>query len=396
MGMDFSKVNIQKQQAQAQTQTQTAQPPQMVNTTVVGEPEPERYDIVADRQQMNKELTNSPEVDALVSRIDVTNMDSIVTFGSEVATEISKASDVVLNNMSMKQLDESSNMLKLLAAIMSEFDIDEIKEDEPKGLKKLFTNAKKQLEKILAKYDNMGKRVDAIYVELKKYEDEIKVANRNLENMFEANVSYYHELVKYILAGEQGCKEIEAYIAQRQADMEATGDNSIMFEIQSCQQALSMLEQRTQDLRVAENVAMQSVPMIKTMEFSNQNLVRKIDSAFIITLPIFKQALAQAMMLKRQKIQADAMQALDEKTNEMLLKNATNTVEQSKMIARMASGSSIKIETLEKTWQTIMSGIEETKQIQDNAHKQRLEDQVKLQNIKNQFNQTYNMPNKKN
>lgn len=396
MGMDFSKVNIQKQQAQAQTQTQTAHPPQMVNTTVVGEPEPERYDIVADRQQMNKELTNSPEVDALVSRIDVTNMDSIVTFGSEVATEISKASDVVLNNMSMKQLDESSNMLKLLAAIMSEFDIDEIKEDEPKGLKKLFTNAKKQLEKILAKYDNMGKRVDAIYVELKKYEDEIKVANRNLENMFEANVSYYHELVKYILAGEQGCKEIEAYIAQRQADMEATGDNSIMFEIQSCQQALSMLEQRTQDLRVAENVAMQSVPMIKTMEFSNQNLVRKIDSAFIITLPIFKQALAQAMMLKRQKIQADAMQALDEKTNEMLLKNATNTVEQSKMIARMASGSSIKIETLEKTWQTIISGIEETKQIQDNAHKQRLEDQVKLQNIKNQFNQTYNMPNKKN
>ena len=209
-------------------------------------------------------------------------------------------------------------------------------------------------------------------------------------------LSYYHELVKYILAGEQGCKEIEAYIAQRQADMDATGDNSIMFEIQSCQQALSMLEQRTQDLRVAENVAMQSVPMIKTMEFSNQNLVRKIDSAFIITLPIFKQALAQAMMLKRQKIQADAMQALDEKTNEMLLKNATNTVEQSKMIARMASGSSIKIETLEKTWQTIMSGIEETKQIQDNAHKQRLEDQVKLQNIKNQFNQTYNMPNKKN
>ena len=131
--------------------------------------------------------------------------------------------------------------------------------------------------------------------------------------------------------------------------MESSGDMSIQFEIQGLQQSLMMLEQRTQDLRTAENVALQSVPMIKTMEFSNMNLVRKINSAFIITLPVFKQALAQAIMLKRQKIQADAMSALDEKTNEMLVKNAKNTVEQSKMITRMASGSSIKIETLETT-----------------------------------------------
>ena len=114
-----------------------------------------------------------------------------------------------------------------------------------------------------------------------------------------------------------------------------------------------MLEQRTQDLRTAENIAMQSIPMIKTMEYSNMNLVRKINSAFIVTLPLFKQALAQAIMLKRQKIQAEAMSELDKKTNEMLIKNAKNTVEQSKMTAKLASGSSIKIDTLEKTWRTL-------------------------------------------
>ena len=176
--------------------------------------------------------------------------------------------------------------------------------------------------------------------------------------MFTANVNYYHELVKYILAGEQGCRELEDYIAQRRTDMEASGDMSIQFEIQSLEQALMMLEQRTQDLRTAESVAMQSVPMIKTMAFSNMNLVRKINSAFIVTLPVFKQALAQAIMLKRQRIQAEAMSALDEKTNEMLVKNARNTVEQSKMTARLASGSSIKIETLETTWRTIVNGID--------------------------------------
>ncbi len=153
---------------------------------------------------------------------------------------------------------------------------------------------------------------------------------------------------------------------------------------------------RSQDLRTAENVALQSVPMIKTMEFSNMNLVRKINSAFIITLPVFKQALAQAIMLKRQKLQADAMSALDEKTNEMLIRNAKNTVEQSKMITRMASGSSIKIETLETTWRTIVNGIDETRQIQENAKKQRAMDQERLENIKTEFHKMYHNPSKQN
>ena len=291
----------------------------------------------------------------------------------------------------MSQLDDSSRMLKTLAGIMSKFDIDEIRED--KGLfGRLFSNAKKQLDKILAKYKTMGDEVDKIYVELRKYEQEIKQSNKKLDQLFNANVGYYHELVKYILAGEQACGELEAYIGQRQNDFETTGDNSIQFELTTLNQSLQMLEQRTQDLRTAESVALQSIPMIKMMEFSNYNLVRKINSAFIVTLPVFKQALAQAMLLKRQKIQAEAMSELDRKTNEMLIKNARNTAETSKMTARLVSGSSIQIETLENTWRTIMSGIDETRAIQENAHKQRIDDAKRLEVIKAEFNQRYSMP----
>lgn len=383
MGLDFSKAKPQAQ-------------PEAATSVVVAEPaaEPVQYDIVADREQLNAQLVNSEEVDALVSTIEINNLESIVSFGATAADEISKASDIVLNSMNMSQLDESSEMLMTLSKIMSKFDIEEIKEN-PGLFNKLFGNLKKQLEKILAKYHTMGEEVDKVYVQLKGYEEEIKQSNRKLNQMFEANVGYYHELVKYILAGEQGCKEIEAYLEQRRTDMATTGDNSIQFEITNLEQALMMLEQRTQDLRTAENVAIQSIPMIKTMEFSNMNLVRKINSAFIVTLPVFKQALAQAIMLKRQKIQAEAMAALDEKTNEMLIKNAQNTVEQSKMTAKLASGSSIKIETLETTWRTIVSGIDETRQIQENARQQRISDQARLETIKTEFNKLYHMPNKK-
>ncbi|KXB57480.1 toxic anion resistance protein TelA [Lachnoanaerobaculum saburreum] len=374
MGLDFSKAK----QSEANVVTDTAVEGETLPATT------QTFDIAVESEKLRNDLVNSAEVDALVSKIELDNLDSIVTFGGEVATEISKSSDLVLNSMNIAQIEETSKMLGVLANIMSKFDIEEIKQD-PGLFDKLFGGIKKQLDKIMAKYQTMGGEIDKIYVELKGYEGEIKETNKKLNTMFDSNVNYYHDLLKYILAGEQGCKELEGAIADKTAEMDRTGDKSIQFELTTLNNALMMLEQRTQDLRVAENVAMQTIPMLKTMEFSNINLIRKINSAFIITLPIFKQSLAQAIMLKRQRLQAEALSELDKKTNEMILKNATNTVEQAKLTAQMASGSSIKVDTLEKSWKTIVNGIEETKRIQDDARRQRAEDKVKLENIKNEF-----------
>lgn len=344
------------------------------------------YNIQDDREQMTKALVGTKEVDDIVSAIEVYNLETIVGFGNEVASEIAKCSDAVLNGMNMQQIDDSGAMLNALGKIMDKFDIDEIRE-QPGFFGRLFSNMRKQLDKILDKYRTMGDEVDKIFVQLKQYESEIKESNRKLEQMFQSNVNYYHDLVKYILAGEQGCQEIANYIAQRRTDLEQTGDTSIQFELQTLEQAQMMLEQRTHDLRIAENVAMQSIPMIKTMQFANMNLVRKINSAFIITLPVFKQALAQAILLKRQRIQAEAMSALDEKTNEMLLRNAQNTADQSRMTAQLASGSSVKIETLEKTWKTIVQGIDDTRKIQEDARRQRESDTERLRVIQGEFEQ---------
>ncbi len=370
MGLNFGNPSVQPA---AEPQVQTA-----VEMEIVP------FNIQADKQQLTEKMVNSEEVDKIVSTLSVYELETIVSFGNEVAENISKCSDGILNSINMSQLDNSSEMLNTLAKIMEKFDIDELKE-KPGLFGKMFGNLRKQVDKILDKYHTMGQEVDKIYVQLKKYEEEIKQSNQKLEKMFETNVEYFHELEKYILAGEQGIGEIQAYYDQRRQEFETSGDASIQFELSSLEQARVMLEQRVQDLRIAENVAMQSIPMIKTMEFSNMNLVRKINSAFIITLPVFKQALTQAILLKRQKIQADAMAALDAKTNEMLLKNAQNTVAQSKLTAQLASGSSIKMETLESTWHTIVSGIEETKSIQENAKKKREEDKVRLNAIKDEY-----------
>ena len=344
----------------------------------------ENFSLAECRQGYIDDFEKTGELEKYTAKIEVFDPNSIVKFGSEAAEEVSKSADVVLNGMNMDQINNSGKMLEALDKIMGSFDIDEIKED--KGLfGKLFGNAKKKLEKLLNKYNTMGDEIDKIYTQLKVYEGEIEKSNRNLDKMFNSNLEYYHELVKYIAAGEQGCKELHEYIEQKEQELATSNNVDLQFEISNLRQAENMLEQRVMDLKTAESIALQSIPMIKTMEFSNANLTRKINSAFIVTPPVFKQALAQAMMLKRQKIQADSMSALDKRTNELLIKNAQNTVEQSKQITRMTNTSSVQIETLEKTWNTIVSGIDETRRIQEEAKRKREEDSKRLDVIKQQY-----------
>lgn len=358
-------------------QTQVAEP------TTAQTPK-ENFSLAECRQGYIDDFKKTGELEKYTAKIEVFDPNSIVKFGSEAAEEVSKSADVVLNGMNMDQINNSGKMLEALDKIMGSFDIDEVKED--KGLfGKLFGNAKKKLEKLLSKYNTMGDEIDKIYTQLKVYEGEIEKSNRNLDQMFNSNLEYYHELVKYIAAGEQGCKELHEYIEQKEQELATSNNVDLQFEISNLRQAENMLEQRVMDLKTAESIALQSIPMIKTMEFSNANLTRKINSAFIVTLPVFKQALAQAMMLKRQKIQADSMSALDKRTNELLIKNAQNTVEQSKQITRMTNTSSVQIETLEKTWNMIVSGIDETKRIQEEAKREREEDSKRLDAIKQQY-----------
>ena len=78
MGLDFSKVTPPASPTgEAGTEVETVKP----------------YDIVADRKQMNETLVNSDEVDALVSTIEVNNLETIVCFGADAAEEVAKASD---------------------------------------------------------------------------------------------------------------------------------------------------------------------------------------------------------------------------------------------------------------------------------------------------------------
>ena len=337
---------------------------------------------VATISEYKQRLRGMKEVQDLTSEVEIQNPNSIVMFGQGASEQISKVSDELLNSMKAVKAEEASEMLVNLTKIMDKFDIKELDGSEKQSmLSKFMKGVGNSVAKLFQKYDTMGYEVEKVYVLLKKYENDIRESNANLKKLYDANLHYYQLLEKYIVAGELALEEIEAYIYQISMN-NFLGQEEKQMMLQKLEISKEMLSQRVYDLQIAENIAIQTAPMIQTTQMANFNLMRKINSSFIITLPIFKQCLAQAVILKRQEIQAKSIKQLDDKTNELIMRNAQNTARQSVEIAKMASGSSVSISTLEKSFETIMKGIEDTKAIQEANKVQRIENSAKLERIK--------------
>ncbi|MFF5994621.1 toxic anion resistance protein [Lysinibacillus sp. KU-BSD001] len=337
-------------------------------------------------RQRQIKLKTEPRVLQLADKIDVNNQIAVLEFGKETAKGISTFSDRMLATIKTSNLEKSSTLLNNLNKIMDRFDPKEFMEEEKKGgfLKRLFNRSKEQLERILAKYDSMSKEVDAVHTEIQKYEIEMKRNTIELEQMYDENLNYFHSLSEHVAAIDVKLEQLQVYLPTIEARGNA-GDQEALMEVDTVRRNMELLEQRKYDLEMAQQVSFQSAPQIRLMQQGNNNLIAKINSAFVTTIPIFKQGLIHAVTLQRQKLVSDSMAELDKRTNEMLIRNAENIRQNSVNIARQSGAPSISVETIETTWQTIMQGIQETKQIQAETMRNREEGRKRIEKLQLEY-----------
>ncbi|WP_163192817.1 toxic anion resistance protein [Clostridium thermarum] len=331
---------------------------------------------------IKEKLRRSPEVLQIASAINVKDANAILEYGNQPAQEISKFADQILKTMKTNTVESSGIMIKELTNIMKKFDKQDF-EDKPEGFfGKLFNKPMKSIEKVMGKYKTIGSEIDKIYVELGKYKNDLNDANIMLDNMYEQNFQYYQELEKYIVAGNLVIEKLENEdLPALEAKAASTGDQMDYMNLENMKTAIEMMKQRVYDLETAKMVSLQTAPQIRMIQRGNYKLVSKIHSAFIITIPVFKNGIVQAVALKRQRIVSDSLTELDRTTNELLLKNAENIKNQSIDIAKLAGSTSVRIDTLEKTWNTIMEGIEETKRIEEENKRLREQGLLKLDDM---------------
>ncbi|MEH7093372.1 toxic anion resistance protein [Neobacillus vireti] len=330
-------------------------------------------------------LRKEPEIQNLARTIDERDQIQILEFGKEPAVQISRFSDQILSNMRTTKVEDSGELLKHLGRIMDKFDAKDFQKTSGGLFGKLFKKGEKMVEKLFGKYQTMGSEIDKVYVEISKYQHEMVDATNMLEQMYEQNYQYYLTLEKYIVAGELKAEELKNNTLPQLEARVTQGDQLASMQLDSLKNAIELLEQRIYDLEMAKMVSLQTAPQIRLLQRGNTKLIGKINSAFVTTIPIFKNGLIQAVAAKRQKLVADSMSELDRRTNEMLLRNAQNISQQSTDIARLAGGPSIKIETIEESWNIIIKGMQETRAIEEENKRLRLEGTKRLEQLQENF-----------
>lgn len=331
----------------------------------------QKFDLATSKQKYELEIRESGIIDQLTSQIDITNTTSIIEFGKEPAQKMAQLADQVLSKYDSATIDDTSKLVNSLLEVMKKIDIGEIKslQELSATAKKSFfdrfkESAQEKLNRLVGKYRTIGSEMEQICTQLSVYEQQIKNSNSDIAKMYDAAKEEYRQLVATIMAAEQACKEIEEYRDAKQREFEETGNPDLQFELQNVNQALTLMEQRTADLRGSEAVALQSIPTFKIQEMTNANLARKINSAFIVTVPAFKTALVNSVIAKQQSIQAQGLAALDEATSVLVRKNAENAVSQLQMSQKLDNTSAVKADDIEYAWNTIMSGIQQYKEME--------------------------------
>lgn len=330
-------------------------------------------------------MRNEPEVQKLARSIDEHDIIQILEYGKEPAVEISRFSEQILAVMRKNNVKEFGQLHSQLSKIMDRFDKKDF-EKKPGGLiSKLFKKREKMLDRLYSKYLSIGKEMEQVYVKISEYQSEMAETTTMLERLYEENMQYYLLLEKYVVAGELKLNELKTNKLPQLEQNALNGDQIVSMELDSLRNAIELLEHRLFDLGMTKIVSLQTAPQIRLLQRGNTKLIGKINSAFITTIPIFKNGLIQAVAAKRQKLAAQSMKELDRRTSELMVHNARNIAGQSIEVARLSGSPEIKIETIQECFNIILKGMQETKTIEEENKRLRKEGEQRLRKLQGNF-----------
>ncbi|ULT56489.1 toxic anion resistance protein [Neobacillus drentensis] len=320
----------------------------------------------------------------LAEQIDPTNHQAMISYGTQAQGKLLSFSHTMLEHVQKQDVGEIGEIINDLMKRLHEVNPDELKDGKPSLFARMFGKISTSIQEVLSKYQKTGAQIDRISVKLDRSKNVLLSDIKLLEQLYETNKEYFHALNIYIAAGEIKLEEMEAkIIPQLKKEAETTNDQMKFQEVNDMIQFADRLDKRLHDLKLSREITIQSAPQIRLIQNTNQALVEKIQSSIMTAIPLWKNQVAIALTLIRQRHAVEAQKQVSKTTNELLLKNAemlkTNTIETAKENERGL----VDIETLKKTQESLISTLEETMRIQEEGrHKRRLAEQ-ELANMEN-------------
>ncbi|MBS4191922.1 toxic anion resistance protein [Bacillus sp. FJAT-49705] len=313
----------------------------------------------------------------LAEQIDPKNHQAMISYGTPAQSKLLSFSNTMLEHVQKKDIGEVGEIISELMMKFNDVNPDDLKVEKSSFLSRMFGRISSSIQETLSKYQKTGAQIDRISVKLERSKNVLLSDVVMLEKLYENNKEYFHALNVYIAAGEIKLEELnEKIIPELKKAAEESNDQMKFQEVNDMIQFADRLDKRLYDLKLSREITIQSAPQIRLIQNTNQALVEKIQSSIMTAIPLWKNQVAIALTLIRQRHAVEAQKQVSKTTNELLLKNAemlkTNTIE----TARENERGLVDIETLKKTQENLISTLEETLKIQEEGrHKRRMAEQ---------------------
>ncbi|MHA7768317.1 toxic anion resistance protein [Bacillus atrophaeus] len=323
---------------------------------------------------------NKEKAFQLASQIDPKNMQSIVLYGSQAQSKLLDFSHSMIDHVQKKDVGEVGVILGELMKKLEQVNPDDLQSKKKRFFSRMFGKVSNSVQEVLSRYQKTSVQIDRISLKLEHSKNALISDNKLLEQLYEKNKEYFAALNIYIAAGELKIEELKTKIIpelKKQAESSEHNQMAVQ-EVNDMVQFADRLDKRVYDLLLSRQITIQSAPQIRLIQNTNQTLAEKIQSSIVTAIPLWKNQVAIALTLLRQRSAVDAQQKVSDTTNELLVKNAellkTNTIETAKANERGL----VDVDTLKKVQESLISTLEETMTIQEEGRLKRRQAEEEL------------------
>ena len=306
-------------------------------------------------------------VEAFVDKIDLTNSNSVLQYGSGAQKKIADFSGVALNNVKSKDLGEVGDMLSSVVVQLKDF---ENTEEKKGGIFGFFKKQAQKIDDMKVKYAKVEDNINKICTSLEKHQIQLLKDIAMLDKMYEVNLAYFKELNMYILAGKKKLEKARNGELKRLNDLAiSTGRTEDAQRANDFANLCDRFEKKIHDLELTKMVSLQMAPQIRLIQNNDSIMSEKIQSTLVNTIPLWKSQIVLALGVAHSTNAIKAQNEVTDMTNELLRKNAET----------------LKMSSIETAKEALISTLDEVMTIQNQGRERRKEAEKELRGIEEQL-----------
>lgn len=320
-------------------------------------------------------------VDSFAQQIDLTNSALVLQYGAGTQKKMADFSESALENVRSKDLGEVGELLSGVVKELKDFD-----EEEEKGFFGIFKKASNKIESMKAKYAKAETNVNEIVKVLEKHQVQLMKDTALLDKMYELNLTYFKELSMYILAGKKKLAEVRN--TQLKELTQKANLSGLPEDAQAARDLESMcnrFEKKIHDLELTRMISIQTAPQIRLVQNNDTQMVEKIQSTIVNTIPLWKSQMVLALGVEHSAQAAEAQRQVTDMTNELLKKNAEKLKMATVETAKASERGIVDIETLKATNESLISTLDEVMNIQREGREKRQAAETELRNMEQEL-----------